>query len=199
MNIETVEKPMKWGELDVNLFGIENDWHGEKFEKPLAFSLAVDKDYLWFVASHQEAALIHPMARPGVFMPELWKYDVAEFFLLNPKTGKYLEFNLAPNGAWWSALFTGPRVRDSEHDKIIPEVATYADMSPDGSWLAAAAIPLYYLRDELGFSDDSMMNVNFIVHSPEQRYASATDLGGGKPDYHQPDKFKKVNFFKLGS
>jgi len=84
-------------------------------------------------------------------------------------TGKYLEFNLAPNGAWWSAVFTSPRVRESEDEVQIPDVASYADLSPDGSWLTAAAIPLHYLRDELG-----------------------------EPDFHQPDKFKKVNFFQLG-
>ena len=202
MNIEIVDKPMKWGALDVNLFGIETDWYGEKFAKPLGFSLAVDKEYLWFVATHQEAAKIHPGARPGAFQSELWKYDVAEFFLLDVKTGKYLEFNLAPNGAWWSAVFTAPRVRESEEDRPIPDVASYADLSPDGSWLTAAAIPLHYLRSEFDFGDDSQMNVNFIVKSPEQKFASAGDLGQGKdagdPDFHQPDKFKKVNFFQLG-
>ena len=90
MNIEMVDKRMQWGALDVNLFGVENDWYGEKFAKPLAFSLAVDKEYLWFVATHNDAAMIHPEARPGAFQPELWKHDVAEFFLLDPTTGKYL-------------------------------------------------------------------------------------------------------------
>ena len=197
MNIEIIDKRMKWGALDVNLFGVEKEWGGAKLASPLAFSLAVDKEYLWFIVAHQKAAMIHPQARPGAFLPELWKYDVAEFFLLDTKTDKYLEFNLAPNGAWWSAVFTSPRVRESEEEVQIPDVASYADLSPDGSWLTAAAVPLYYLRDEFGFGEESMMNVSFIINSPEQKFVSAADLGTGEPNFHQPDKFKKVNFFQL--
>ena len=195
MNIEIADKALRWGELDVNLFGIEGDWYGDKFAKPLTFGLAVDQDYLWFVAGHQEPASLHPEAKPGAFLAELWKYDVAEFFLLDPTTGKYLEFNLAPNGAWWSAMFTGPRVRESVEDVALAGVATYADLAPDGGWMAAAAIPLKELWAELNFGDGSELNVTFIVSSPEQKFASAVDLGGGVPDFHQPDQFKKVNFF----
>lgn len=195
MNIEIVDKPLRWGELDMNLFGIEQDWHGEKFAQPITFGLAVDKDYLWFVAGHQQPASILPSAKPGAFQAELWKHDVAEFFLLDPTTGKYLEFNLAPNGAWWSAMFTAPMVRESEEDVPFEGVASYADLAPDGGWVAAAAIPLKHLRSELNFGDSSEMNVTFIVNSPDQKFATAADLGNGEPDFHQPDKFKKVNFY----
>ena len=195
MNIEIAGKPLRWGELDMNLFGVEKDWYGEPFAKPLAFGLAVDRDYLWFVAGHQEPASFHPEARPGAFQAELWKHDVAEFFLLDPTSGKYLEFNLAPNGAWWSAVFTAPRERERAEDTQFPDVATYADLSPDGGWMAAAAIPLKHLRSEFSFGDTSQMNVTFIVKSPEQKFASAVKLEGGKPDFHQPEKFTKVNFF----
>ncbi len=197
MNIEIVDKPLRWGGLDMNLFGIEGDCAGEKFAKPITFGLAVDQDYLWFVGGHQEPALIHPQARPGEFQGELWKYDVAEFFLLDPVSGRYLEFNLAPNGAWWSAMFTAPRVRASDEDVPFAGVATYAELAPDGSWLAAAAIPLKHLKSELNFGDGVRMNVNFILNSPDQRFASATDLGGGDADFHQPGKFKEVNFYRM--
>jgi len=195
MNIEIADARLCWGELDVALFGLANDWYGKVIEKPLTFSLAVDHDYLWFTACHQQAASIHPEARPGEFQAELWKYDVAEFFLLNPDTGRYLEFNLAPNGAWWSAFFTAPRVRESEEDVPLQGVATYADLAPDGSWMAAAALPLNMLRKELNFGDSSKMNVTFIIDSPNQKFFSAAKLPGAEPDFHQPDSFKKVTFF----
>ena len=197
MNIEVADKPLRWGELDMNLFGIESDWYGQKLAKPATFGLAVDRDYLWFVAGHQQPASIHPEARPGGFQAELWKYDVAEFFLLDPATGKYLEFNLAPNGAWWSAMFTAPRVREDEKDIPFPNVATYADLAPDGSWMTAAALPLKHLRPMLNFGDSSKMNVTFILGSPEQKFLTAAKLmeGGGEPDYHLPDKFKDVTFY----
>jgi len=47
----------------------------------------------------------------------------------------------------------------------------------------------------LNFGDGSQMNVTFIVNSPEQKFATAADLGKGEPDFHQPDQFKKVNFY----
>ena len=195
MNIEIAGKPLRWGELDVNLFGIENDWYGEKFAKPMTFGLAVDKDYLWFVAGHQQPASIHPNAKPGAFQAELWKHDVAEFFLLDPTTGKYLEFNLAPNGAWWSAMFTASKVRESEKEVPFEEVATYAELALDGSWMAAAAIPLKHLRSELNFGDGIQMNVTFIVHSPDQEFGTGADLGKGDTDFHQPYKCTEVNFY----
>ncbi len=195
MNIEISDKKMGWGELDVALFGLANDWYGEVLEKPLTFSLAMDHDYLWFTACHESPSNIHPEARPGAFKSELWMCDVAEFFILDPSSGRYLEFNLAPNGAWWSAFFTAPRERENKEDIPLEGVATYADLSPSGGWMAAAAIPLNLLRSELNFGENSKMNVTFIVGSPEQKFVSATDLGDGGPDYHQPDKFKKVTFF----
>ena len=195
MNIEIADAPLRWGELDVGLFGLANDWYGKVIEQPLAFSLAVDHDYLWFTACHQKSASIHPGARPGEFQAELWKYDVAEFFILNPATGRYLEFNLAPNGAWWSAYFSAPRVRESEQDIELKGVATYADLAPDGSWMAAAALPLHLLKKELDFGDSSMMNATFIINSPNQQFFSAAKLSGTEPNFHQPADFKKVTYF----
>lgn len=196
MNVEISEKPLRWGELDVALFGVAKDWYGEALKQPVAFGFAVDQDYLWFVAAHQQAALVHPLARPGQFQPELWKFDVAEFFIVNPETGRYLEFNLAPNGAWWSAFFTAPRVRENEQDTELEGVATYAELAPDGGWTTAAAIPLHVLKNELNFGDATKMNATFIVNSDDQKFLTAADLGNGEPNFHQPDKFKKVTFFK---
>ncbi len=195
MNIQISDQPLRWGELDVGLFGLANDWYGELLDKPLTFSLAVDHDHLWFIACHESPAMIHPAARPGEFQPELWKHDVAEFFLLDTTTGRYLEFNLAPNGAWWSAFFTAPRVRENTEDKQLEGVATYADLSTNGSWMTAAALPLKMLRQELNFGDKSMMNVTFIVNSPKQQFVSATKLHSEEPDYHRPNEFKKITFF----
>lgn len=197
MNIQVADKPLRWGELDVNLFGLDTDWDGEKMEKPVTFGMAVDSDYLWFVGGHQQPASMHPDARPGAFQADLWKYDVAEFFLLDSTTGKYLEFNLAANGAWWSAMFTAPRVRESEADVPFPDVATYADLAPDGSWITAAAIPLKHLRPMLNFGDTSKMNIAFIVNTPDQKFLTASKLNdaGGEPDFHQPEKFKAVTFY----
>lgn len=189
--------PLQWGELDVPLLGLQRDWFGEPVDPPAAFSLAMDRDRLWFIASHRQAANIHPAARPGKFQAELWKYDVAELFIADPKTGRYFEFNLAPNGAWWSCEYKAPRVREEEAEIAMPEVATFSELSPDGSWVAAMVLPLDLLRARLDFGPETRLNVTFILGTPEQRFITATGLGDGEPDYHRPDRFQPVDFMKL--
>lgn len=193
MNVEVASKPLSWGALDLSLFGISNDWHKQSIDPPIAFGFAVDQKHLWFVACHQAPATLHPTARPGEFQSELWRYDVAEFFLLDPSTQRYLEFNLSPNSAWWSAEFSGPR--EQVDATPFPGVATFADMSPDGSWMCAAALPLEKLKEKFNFGAETKLNATFIINSPEQRFLSATPLPGDEPDFHQPDHFKKINFF----
>ena len=199
MLIEHKNDPLHWGSLDLGLFGIQNDWSGSPLDVPAAFGLAIDHGSFWFVASRRKPALLHPEARPGQFTPELWKYDVAEFFLKHPASGRYLEFNLAPNGAWWSAEFTAPRVRADEEDVEIPGVKTYAELAPDGSWVVAASIPLELLEARFGFGPETQMNVTFIVDSPEQRFLSATPAPAGvEPDFHRDDLFQDVRIQEGG-
>jgi hypothetical protein len=122
---------------------------------------------------------------------------VAELFLADPASGRYFEFNLAPNGAWWSCEFTAPRVRAEETDITMPEVATFADLAADGSWVAAMALPLDLLNARLGFGPATRGNVAMILESPGQRFVTAADLGGGEPDFHQPDRFPTIGFAPL--
>lgn len=197
MVIFRISKPIVWGGLDVPLLGIVQDWFGSSIAPPAGYSLAVDDERLWFLAHHRRAAKLHPQARPGAFLTGLWKYDVAELFLADPVSGRYFEFNLAPNGAWWSCEFLAPRVRAEEIDIAVPEVATYADLSPDGSWLSAMALPLDILRARINFGPDTRANVTMILESPNQRFLTAAKPGEGAPDFHQPGLFSSINFQKI--
>lgn len=194
MMIFTSPAPLTWGQLDVPMLGLEKDWQGDALQPPAGFCLAEDGKRLWFVAHHRHPAELHPQARPGVFQAELWRHDVAELFLGDPASGRYFEFNLAPNGAWWSCEFTAPRVRAEEVDIVMPEVATFSDMAPDGAWVAAMAIPLDLLKARIDFGETTRANVTFILESPAQRFITAADLGGGNPDFHRPDRFPVVKF-----
>ena len=194
MTIVTSSHPLVWGELDVPLFGLSRDLAGNEITPPAGFSVVADPFHLWFIASRQKPALIHPKARPGAFQDGLWQYDVAELFLSDPPSGRYFEFNLAPNGSWWSCEFTAPRVRADDAEIAMPEVATYAEMSADGSWVAAMAIPLHLLKARLDFGPRTRLNVTMILESPTQRFLSAADLGSGKPDFHQPACFSQASF-----
>jgi len=192
MTILTSAQLLQWGELDVPMLGLEKDWYGAPLQPPAAYSLAMDGRRLWFIAYHRKAAQLHPMARPGMFQAELWRHDVAELFLADPVSGRYFEFNLAPNGAWWSCEFTAARVRAEEIDISMPEIATFAEMAVDGAWLAAMAIPLDLLKARLNFGVGTLANVTMILGSPDQRFVTATDLGSGEPDFHRPERFSAL-------
>ncbi|WP_341407908.1 hypothetical protein [Luteolibacter soli] len=194
MTVIRCANPLVWGELDLPLFGISKDWYGTALTSQAAFCVAVDPRRLWFVASHGKPAKLHPAARPARFVPELWKYDVAELFLTDPTSGRYFEFNLSPNAAWWSCEFTAPRQRAEEGDIVFPDVATYAELAPDGGWVAAMAIPLDLLEARLNFGETTKLNVTFILGSPEQRFLSVANLGEGEPDFHRPERFSPVKF-----
>ena len=191
MTIFTSPRPLMWGELDVPMLGLTHDWHGVPVQPPAAFSLAMDEQRLWFVAHHRRPATLHPTARPGDFQAELWKYDVAELFIADPVSGRYFEFNLAPNGAWWSCEFTAARVRAEETDVIMPDIATFSDMAPDGAWVAAMAIPLDLLKARLDFGPSTRINVTMILESPDQKFITAAALGGDEPDFHRPQEFRE--------
>ena len=199
MFVEQKNADLRWGSLDLSMSRIDTDWFGRHLEVPAAYGLAIDSSHLWFVATRNKAASISPQAGPGEFVPELWKYDVAEFFLSHPSSGRYLEFNLAPNGAWWSAEFVAPRVRDCEHDVGIPGVKTYSEIAPDGQWQAAASIPLDFLEAHFDFGKQSRMNVTFIVDSPAQKFLTASSAATGEPDFHLPDLFEQVSLAPRGS
>jgi hypothetical protein len=198
MTIFTSASLLEWGCLDVPMFGLERDGQGEVIDPPAAFALAMDGKRLWFIAHHRKAAQLHPLARPGAFQAELWQHDVAECFIADPVSGRYFEFNLAPNGAWWSCEFTAPRVRAEDCDIAMPEVATFSDMAVDGAWLAAMAIPLDLLRARLDFGPSSRVNVAMVLESPARKFLSAADLGGGEADFHRPGRFPEVVFSPLG-
>jgi hypothetical protein len=56
------------------------------------------------------------------------------------------------------------------------------------------SIPLDLLQARIDFGENTRANVCFILDSPDQRFLTATDLGGGEPDFHQPARFPKLTF-----
>lgn len=194
MQVIRSDKPLSWGALDVPLFGSGADWSGVPLETPASWCLAMDAERLWWIAAHGKPARLHPASRPRRFQAELWKQDVAELFLAHPASGRYLELNLAPNGAWWSCEFTGPRQRAEEVEIEMPDVATFAELGPQGGWVAAMAIPLDILRARIGFGEGTRGNLCFLLESPQQRAVSVADLGGGEPDFHRPERFPELRF-----
>ena len=183
MQIFNTETPLEWGSLDLPLLGIDSDWHGQTLQPPVAFTLASDGRSLWFAATRQAPAAIHPGAEPGVFTPKLWKHDVSELFIADPDGKRYVEFNLAANGAWWAGTFDSPRQLSVSQPDFQGAVETYHDAPEGGSWLSAFSIPIAFLGEHIDFGTGSRANVAFILNSPRQTFHSACKLPGAEPDF----------------
>jgi len=176
---------------------ILKDWAGKKIPLPVKFLFWVSDTHFHFLARDENGrGLSHPDSKPSQYLPELWKYDVAEFFLMSADRSRYLEFNLAPNGAWWSSSFTKPREPAPGEPSPIPDVVTSAERK-DRFWQASARIPLSWLHAHFGFGKDSLLNATFILKSPGQIFLTAGDLGEGEPDFHRPDRFPTIKVTSL--
>lgn len=171
---------------------LDLDWAGEEIMPPAEFSFAIDSQSLWFLCHRMAPAIVHPDSRPGKFQPELWKYDVAEFFILDPATGIYREFNLSPNGSWWSMAFTAPRV-SVESDRLLAGVETLAEFTAK-SWTAIARIPLASFGEfGGGLPEGAKISATFILNSPTQAFLTTSHIPDGvAPDFHRPQDFSDL-------
>jgi hypothetical protein len=189
MHLFECETTLAWGGLDLPVMGMDTDWHGAALHPPLCFTVACDSTSLWFLATRQAPATCHPGAEPGSFTEGLWEHDVAELFLADPASGSYLEFNLAPNGAWWAAKFIAPRIRARNQPDFTPLITSHSENPSDEAWCAAIRVPLGLLEKEIGFGAETTANATAILNSPHQTFHSAHKLPGASPDFHQPASF----------
>ena len=162
---------------------IDSDWFGHLLKPSVQYSLSLGDDGVFFEASRQASAALMPSSREGEFCPELWRFDLAEFFLLEPKSGRYLEVNLAPNGAWWMCWFSDVRIAQEQQPEFAGVEAK--GQSQNGTWSARIQIPKHLLPP----LEDLRYNITFILNSPAQTFHSVAKLPGEQPDFHQPDFF----------
>ena len=192
MMLELISQPLDWPLIDnKDQQEICHDWFGQPLAQSARFRLIEDSNLLWLIATRDCNASPHPSATCGEFKAGLWHYDVAELFITTPDFKQYLEFNLSPSGAWWAALFCGPRRRSKLNG--LPKVICRADPMESGGWIAALGIPLAWLRQNIDWGPNSPLNVTFILDSPDQRFLSACQMGSGEPDFHRPRHFKPPN------
>jgi len=149
-----------------------------------------------FRAAHPFDSL--PDSHCGVFKTNLWQRDCGEFFLCNPATGRYLEVNLNPHGAWWAASFHAPRAKQSDEpfENVHCSAASITDKestSGVATWSATISIPLSALEAVLESSIVNMTaNVTAILATPNQIFLTAAALGGEQPDFHRPSDWLPI-------
>lgn len=167
---------------------IDRCWDGGQLEVPFLFCFFTENGHLQFRARREAAAVPNPIARPGVFTENLWKYDVMEFFLTAEGTGSYLEFNLAANGAWWAAAFTEPRVPLPGFDVQKLRVSATGQMQQN-AWECEGGINLA-AAEQYGWWGGSreilLCACAVLVRNGNFRYLSTTPTQEGKADFHRP-------------
>ena len=173
--------------LDTQPNPIPRDWHGGRPAAAPYFILMCDRKYFYFAAGREVKPMTHPKATTGHYQEELWKYEVAEFFIAEPESQTYLEFNLSPDGAWWSCRFGKPRQALATEPQALRGVKTFSRLT-ESQWSAVAKIPL----SELGDISEKRLNVCFITDHRAQKFYTLAAPEGEAPDFHQPDGFLPI-------
>ncbi len=159
------------------------EWYGKALAAPFRFSFAVEGDHLVYRAACDAPALVHPEASPDKFQENLWMYDTAEFFIARADLSAYLECNVSPNGAWWSAVFSAPRVAHPQFTES-PKLQASGEMNEQG-WSCEARLALSEL-DCLGIDlNDCKVAACAILQSPAQLFATTGNDCSGEPDFHR--------------
>ena len=165
---------------------LDTEWHGAAVQPPFYFRFHTAGGRLVFEAWRDAAAQLHPKAQEGCFQENLWKYDVVEFFVATPDARRYLEFNLSPNGAWWAAAFTEPRVPLHGFCGSDLAAAAHGHISGQG-WRCRAEINLNTLEARGWLLPTCRLAVCAVLSREGQyTYLTTCEQRDGKPDFHHP-------------
>lgn len=165
---------------------LSTEWAGASVGTPLCYRLSCTETELVYRAARAEAPALHPTARAGAFSADLWRYHCAEFFLAAPEGAPYMEFNLAPNGAWWACLFSAPRTAAEPAPDLsairaagtVTEQGWEAEMRVPLSLLTACGIPLPACRLAIGAALPQHGADRWLTTTPHDAAAPA--------DFHTP-------------
>ncbi len=166
---------------------LSRDWEGVVVQPPIGFSIQMEGNELVFRMQRAAVAHVKPGSRSGEFTPLLWKYDVTELFLRGEGVKPYMEINLAPNGAWWAAVFDDPRVDHPGVDAASMPVRSFG-RSESSQWAAELRLPLAVL-ETLGWKLPELHACACAVlrqADGSYRYTSTSMRPGEKPDFHRP-------------
>jgi hypothetical protein len=169
---------------------ISSSWEGKPLPWNYQTSIAQDKNYIWLLAATETPHGPLPTHVPeNSYFEGLWNFDVIEFFFaLNNLT--YVEYHLAPKGRWWSYTFAAPRQRSIGFKA--PNVKIYSEDFSKGGWLSILKIPTNSFMADLSTEDPALANITATFRGQETPYSSLALLPGDKPNFHQPEKFIRL-------
>lgn len=164
------------------------DWFGKVPQAKTSFCFGTDENQLFFALKCDKPACFDTQHKPGEYTENLWQFDVAELFIVEPDSGRYQEFNLSPAGSWWSMLFSDYRLRDPAHF-IIPKGLQSTGSVSEHLWQAALRVPLQSLSLPPQTLKEYRFNVCSIINGTEKQYLSYADAKSEKPDFHKTEYY----------
>lgn len=170
---------------------ITHDWYGNPLDSGLRWSLCLDDGQGVYEAYMPFAPVDGTKLEKGDFVEGLWEHDVVELFLAG-SSGRYVEFNVSAQGAWWFMAFADYRKRTSS-DCERPEVSIQIDRS-EQAWQVQLQFELTPIVAHLG--EVTRVQIAGIHHATETPvYLSSRTHLGGEPDFHHPSSFSRVDSF----
>jgi hypothetical protein len=151
--------------------------------------IALDPKHLWFAGSLPGGGVSLSNAKHGEFFEGLWEGDVLELFIKEP-SGRYFEFNVSPQGAWWGMELSSYRERASY--LRLPRVTLIETEVLSDRWTALVCIERSSLP--VAMAADSTIHVSGIVHGTKSRYLSSNPVAKIPPDFHHLDAFQRMSF-----
>ena len=168
---------------------VDRGWGGEPLGTPFSWCFALEPQRLWFLCEVAGGARYSPERAAGEFVEGLWEEDVGEFFVRDP-SGRYQEFNLAPSGAWWSAVFDSYRCRAEVSPR--PTVVEVHTQVSSGSWRGLLGIARESMTIQV--TEGSSLHVSGITYASMCCYLSSYPDRSVDPDFHRSECFQGVSF-----
>ncbi|MEI7984060.1 MAG: hypothetical protein WCI55_00405 [Armatimonadota bacterium] len=133
-------------------------------------------------------AYMNPEISEAVVFEGLWHHDCGELWLGNAENGRYLEINLAPNGAHWTCAFVLPRLRDGD---CRPPICTpNSHLVEETQWYSELRIANSEVERCLGSLDSLVGNVTLVLggcdHPNEKLENLHSIVPLGAHDFHRP-------------
>lgn len=172
---------------------LDRDWYGVEGDRPSGFRFYCWNNTLTFDFQGQFQPTADFSLKAGQFQEGLWEQDVAEFFVGD--TGEaYQEFNLGPQGAWWTCGFSGYRQRQPQAQLLGGQTC--------GRWEPGHPLP-WQVRLEVALSDLLCQDLSLariavcsIRHDPEPRYFCSGPQVPAQPDFHRADLRQPIRWLE---
>jgi len=183
-----------WNSAEPVLF--DSDWQGKNSDPELATETRLlwthDKLFLHYRSRYRTLTIFNE-ADPSGRRDHLWDRDVVEAFIQSDPTypGRYLEFEVSPNGYWIDL--------DIEHgERSDPQSGMKCRTNIDENtkiWTAEISIPTRSLAQH--FDPSCIWRVNFFRVEGEKEprfYSSWRPTNTPQPNFHVPTAFGKLKF-----